>query len=382
MADQSNFILNLSILYRNTQKFFDRVLIPYDIGSGQLIFLLCINENEGMTMQEVTKISEVDKGTTTKSIQRLIEQGYVQMKVDEKDHRVRRLYTTKKAADIMNMIYDYRTQLRNTLAQDIDFTTFEEMLAKACENTKDEGLYESEHISLKIGEVQNMSLIDYPNKMACTIYTSGCNFKCPFCNKRDLVFIPENNEYLNVDEVMEYLKKRNRLLDGICLSGGEPLLQEDLEKLIRKAKRLGYAIKIDTNGYYPERLKELVDKKLVNYVALDIKNTKEKYAGTAGVNIENFDIKPIEESLKFLKNSKVEYECRTTVIKELHTKEDLIQIAKWLKPIDKFYLQQYEDSESNIQRGFTAYSIEEMIEFRDEIRKIIPNTELRGIKES
>lgn len=382
MADQSNFILNLSILYRNTQKFFDHVLIPYEIGSGQLIFLLCINENEGMTMQEVTKMSEVDKGTTTKSIQRLIDQGYVQMKVDEKDHRVRRLYTTKKAADIMNTIYDYRTQLRNTLAQDIDFSTFEAMLAKACDNAKDDSLYESEHISLKIGEVQNMSLGDYPDKMACTIYTSGCNFKCPYCNKRDLVFIPENNEYLNVDEIMDYLKKRNQILDGICINGGEPLLQGDLEKFIRKSRRLGYAIKIDTNGYYPDKLKELVNKKLVNYVALDIKNTKEKYAETAGVNIENFSIEPIEESLRFLKEAKIDFECRTTVVKEFHTKEDLIKISEWLGPIDHYYLQQYEETDRNIQRGLTAYSMKEMEELRDEVRKYIPNTQLRGAKES
>ena len=382
MADQSNFIVNLSILYRNTQKFFDHVLIPYDIGSGQLIFLLCINENEGMTMQEVTKMTEVDKGTTTKSIQRLIDQGYVQVKVDEKDHRVRRLYTTKKAADIMNAVYDYRTQFRNTLAQGIDFPVFEEMVAKACDNAKDESLYESEHLSLKIGEFQKMALGDYPDKMACTVYTSGCNLKCPYCNKRDLVFIPENNEYLNADEIMEYLKKRNQLLDGICINGGEPLMQTDLEKFIRKARRIGYQIKIDTNGYYPEKLKELVEKKLVNYIALDIKNTKEKYAETCGVNEENFDIKPIEESLKYLKSSKVEFECRTTVIKEFHTKEDLINIAKWIGPVDHFYLQQYEETDTNIQRGFSAYSISELKEIRDEIRKIIPNTELRGIKES
>ncbi len=379
---QSNFILNLSILYRNTQKFFDHVLVPYDIGSGQLIFLLCINENEGMTMQEVTKMSEVDKGTTTKSIQRLIDQGYVQVKVDEKDHRVRRLYTTKKAADIMNAIYEYRTQFRKTLAQDIDFSTFESMLEKACDNAKDESLYESEHISLKIGDMQKMSLKDYPDKMACTIYMSGCNFKCPYCYKRDLVFIPENNSYVDSEEVMDYLKRRNQLLDGICINGGEPLLQADLEKFIRKARRLGYAIKIDTNGYYPDKLKRLIDKKLINYVALDIKNTKDKYAETAGVNIENFDIKPIEESLKILKTSKVEFECRTTVIKEFHTKEDLIKIAKWLKPIDHYYLQQYEDTDSCIQKGLTPYSIQEMEELQAEIKKIIPNTEIRGIKES
>lgn len=381
MADKSNFLINLSVLYRNTQKYFDRLLTRYDIGSGQLIFLLCINESEGITMQEVTNLTEVDKGTTTKSIQRLIDQGYIQAKTDEKDRRVKRLYTTQKAIDIMNNIYEYRAQLRNTLAQGMDFSAFEEMLSKATDNARDESLFENEVMSLKIGEFQKMSLGDYPDKMACTVYMSGCNYKCPYCNKRDLVFIPENNEFLNPDEVSEYLKKRHQLLDGICFSGGEPLLQEDIDKFIRKQRRLGYDIKIDTNGAYPDRLKALMDKKQVNYVSLDIKNTKEKYAETVGMNADTFNIKPIEETLNILKEGKIEFECKTTVVKELHSKEDLIEIAKWIGPIDHYYLQQFIASDNNIQQGLSAYTMEELEEIKEEIRAFIPSVEIRRVQE-
>ena len=381
MADKSNFLINLSVLYRNTQKYFDRLLTRYDIGSGQLIFLLCINESEGITMQEVTNLTEVDKGTTTKSIQRLIDQGYVQAKTDENDRRVKRLYTTQKAVDIMNVIYEYRAQLRNTLAQDMDFTAFEEMLSQVTDNARDESLFENEVLSLKIGDFQKMSLGDYPDKMACTIYMSGCNFKCPYCNKRDLVFIPEDNEFLNPDEVSDYLKKRNQLLDGICFNGGEPLMQEDIDKFIRKHRRLGYVIKVDTNGAYPERLKALISKKQVDYVALDIKNTKEKYAETTGMNPETFDIKPIEETLNILKEGKVEFECRTTVVKEFHTLDDLKKIAKWIGPIDHYYLQEFSPSENNIQPDLTAYSLDELEDMKEAIRKIVPSVQVRRIQE-
>ncbi|MBR2067147.1 MAG: anaerobic ribonucleoside-triphosphate reductase activating protein [Solobacterium sp.] len=380
MAEQKDFILNLSVLYRNTQKYFDRVLVPYDIGSGQLIFLLCINENEGMTMQEVTNMSEVDKGTTTKSIQRLIDQGYVQIRIDEKDHRVKRLYTTQKAADIMNTIYEYRNMLRSTLAQDMDFETFEKMLAQASDNARDESLYEGDVLTLKIGELQKMSLGEYPGKMSCSIMMSGCNFKCPYCNKRSLVFLPENYSYQNTEEVMNFLKRRNHILDGVCISGGEPLMQEDLPKFIRRLRRLGYRVKLDTNGFYPLRLQELMEKKQVDYIALDVKNTKDKYALTTGMHQDTFSIQRIEDTLALLKASKIEYECRTTVVKEFHTKEDLVEIAKWIGDVKHYYLQFFEDNEEVIQRGLTAYTKEEMFDLLEAVREVIPHAEIRGMK--
>ena len=244
MAEQSNYLLNISVLYRNTQKYFDRALIPYDIGSGQLIFLLCINENEGITMQELTQLSEVDKGTTTKSIQRLIDQGYITASTDEKDRRVKRLYTTEKASAMMTDVYDFRNQMRTSLARDVDFDTFEQILSKVTDNARKLPGIENEMTGIKIGGMQKMTLLDYPGKVACTIFTAGCNFKCPFCHNRELVFIPENYEYFDSQDVLDYLEKRKGLLDGVCISGGEPLLQENLESFIAKIRELGYKIKI------------------------------------------------------------------------------------------------------------------------------------------
>lgn len=384
MAENSSFMLNLSILYRNTQKYYDHVLAQYDMGSGQLIFLLYINEHKGVTMQDVTNATQVDKGTTTKSVQRLIDQGYIQAKQDENDKRVKRLYTTDKAAGIVNDIYEYRNKCRAILAEDTDFTVFEKLLAKAAQNSSEKLNPDEETFdfsNLRIGGMQKMTLLDYPDKVASTVFTAGCNFKCPFCHNRDLVFLPEDYEYYDPEEVMAYLKKRKGLIDGVCISGGEPMLQDTLA-FIKRIKNMGFLVKLDTNGSRPEKLQEYIESGYIDYVAMDIKNCREKYAETVGMDAENFPVENIEKSVEILKKGQVDYEFRTTVVKELHTKEDLLAAAKWIAPTKKYYLQQFQDSGNLIQEGFTAYSAEEMNELRDAVRQIIPGTECRGVKEN
>lgn len=380
MVDKSAFLLNLSVLYRNTQKYFDKVLVPYEIGSGQLIFLLCINENEGLTMQELTNMTEVDKGTTTKSVQRLIDQGYVRSVQDETDRRVKRLYTTAKASAIMNTIYDCRTEMRTALAKDMDFRTFENMLGQAADNARNSLVPSQSDISpLKIGGLMRMSLLDYPGEVACTVFMSGCNLKCPFCHNRDLVFIPENYEFIEPEEILSFLEKRKSLLDAVCISGGEALLQKNLISLVRRIRELGYLIKLDTNGCYPERLQEIVESGLIDYVAMDVKNTPEKYAATVGMNKESFDIEPIRRSMEYLKSGVIPFEFRTTVVREFHSPEDLEEIAGWIGHCEHYYLQKFEDSGNMIQSGFTAYEDEEMKEMLQRVRRYVPTAELRGI---
>lgn len=382
MQNQSNFLIHLSILFRNTQKYFDKVLAQYDIGSGQLIFLFSIYEHEGITMQEVTQIGELDKGTTTKSIQKLIEQGYIQSRIDENDHRVKRLYTTSKAAGIMNSLYEYRNECRKKLAEDVDFETFEKMLGVACENSKNYLVPKDTYQDMKIGGLQKLTLLDYPGKLASTVFTSGCSFKCPFCHNKELVFVPENYSFLDTEEVLSYLAKRKNLLDGICITGGEPLLQEGLLPFIEAVKEMGYFVKLDTNGNNPKKLKEIVNSGLVDYVAMDIKNCKSKYYETVGLNEHVFDIHCIEESVSFLLSGEVDYEFRTTVVKELHTKEDLLSLAKWIKSAKNYYLQQYVDSENVIDRKWSAYNKEEMEDLCNAVKEIIPVCKLRGVKEN
>lgn len=381
MTDTNNFLLNLSVLYRNVQKYFDKVLARYEIGSGQVIILMYINEHAGTTMQDVSRVSEVDKGTTTKSVNRLIDQGYVQVRQDENDRRVKPLYTTEKAAEIMNSVYEYRNACRNTLAEGMDFDAFEKGLQEACDNSRTQFNMEEEFEGLRIGGLQKMTLLDYPGKVACTIFMAGCGFKCPFCHNRDLVYIPEDYTFFDLEEVLQYLEKRKGILDGVCISGGEPLMQNGLKPFIRKVRSFGYQIKLDTNGDRPDKLKELCDEGLVDYIAMDIKNGPEKYARTVAMDPSTFTLDKIQESIDYLKKGNVPFEFRTTVVKELHTQEDLLQIAEWIGPVEHYYLQQFKDSGHLICPGFSAYSYREMQELLEQVQKIIPQTELRGVKE-
>ena len=381
MAANRNYLTNISVLYRNTQKFFDKVLSRYDIGSGQLLSLFFINEHEGITMQELAQSGEVDKGTVTKSIQRLIEQGYVQARTDDNDRRIKRLYTTEKVAEVMKSLYEYRKELRSKLSTGLDFEAFEALLDAVTENSRANSEPEERYPRIRIAGLQKMTLLDYPGKVAAGIFTSGCNFKCPYCHNRDLVFVPDNYEFYQPEEVLSYLEKRKGILDGVCISGGEPLIQENLIEFIAEIKNLGYLVKLDTNGNRPERLKELCETGMIDYVAMDVKNRPDKYAMTVGLNNEVFKLENIRESIAYLMASDVDYEFRTTVVKELHDADDIAEIARWIRGARHFYLQQYTESDNVIQKGFHAYTADEMRELCRIAQEYVPAAEIRGVKE-
>lgn len=230
-------------------------------------------------------------------------------------------------------------------------------------------------IDMRIGGLMKTTLLDFPGKVACTVFTSGCNMRCPFCHNSDLL----NGEYENVEleEVLHFLTKRQGVLDGVCVSGGEPLLQSDIEDFLKSIKELGYLVKLDTNGSFPSKLKSVVEKGLVDYVAMDIKNAPGKYLDTAGkVNLE---LAKIEESIRFLQSKQVPYEFRTTVVRELHTKEDMQEIAEWIQGDSKYYLQQFVDSESVLTIGYHSYTKEEMEDLAKIVRVNVPNTTVRGV---
>ncbi|MDI9449690.1 MAG: anaerobic ribonucleoside-triphosphate reductase activating protein [Bacillota bacterium] len=231
---------------------------------------------------------------------------------------------------------------------------------------------------MKILGLEKLSLLDYPGKLCCTIFTGGCNMRCPFCHNAPLVLRNSYDQHqIEWGEIIQFLRARVKLLDGVCISGGEPTLHKELRSRIEEIKRLGFLVKLDTNGTNPSLLKELVDAGLVDYIALDVKNSPEKYALTAGV--EHFDLSPVRESAAFLLSGAVDYEFRTTVVKEFHTENDLLTIAQWLKGAKRYYLQQFVDSGSIIRPGLHAYSEAEMQHFKAMIQPVIPYVELRGI---
>ena len=221
-------------------------------------------------------------------------------------------------------------------------------------------------------------MVDFPGKLAATVFTGGCNLRCPFCHNALLVNrLAENPETHSVEEILDFLKKRKGLLDGVVLSGGEPLMQSGAAEFLEQVRSLGYAVKLDTNGCYPEELEEILKRKLVDYVAMDIKNSREKYGATVG--IPGFDVTPIEQSAALLKNSGIDYEFRTTVVKEFHTAQDIVSIGQWLAGSPRYYLQQFVDSGDLVGTGCTAVEPLELQGFADLARPFFSLVELRGV---
>lgn len=225
--------------------------------------------------------------------------------------------------------------------------------------------------------LQKLTLLDFPGKVACTVFTGGCNFRCPFCHNAGLVISPDAENKIPEEEFFSFLKSRSGILDGVCITGGEPLVCDDIFGFSEKIKSLGYAVKLDTNGSFPEKLSALADLSLIDYVAMDIKNSKEKYALSAG--IKNLDIKNIEKSVDFLLKNKLPYEFRTTVTKELHDEDDFKSIADFLQGAEKYYLQQYVPSSNMIGKPMSAYTKNELYAFAAILEKKIKFVGIRGI---
>ena len=229
---------------------------------------------------------------------------------------------------------------------------------------------------MKIKGLQKTTLLDFPEKLACTVFTGGCNFRCPFCHNASLVLSPNSIEEISEEAFFEYLSKRQKMLDGVCITGGEPLLNSDITDFIKRIRSLGLLVKLDTNGSFPERLEALLDEGLLDYAAMDIKSSINKYSVASGTDKFIFEI---EQSIDIIMKKAPDYEFRTTVVRELHTKEDIVNIAKRIQNAKKYFLQSYIDSGDTIVKGFSAYSPSEMLNILESAQAILPSSALRGI---
>lgn len=224
-----------------------------------------------------------------------------------------------------------------------------------------------------ISGIQKLSLLDYPEKVGCTLFTSGCNFRCPFCHNSSLVL--NTAEHIPTDEIFAFLYKRKGMLDAVTVSGGEPLMQNGIEDFIKDIKALGYMVKLDTNGTNPTKLEKLIDDGVLDYVAMDLKNRPEKYSLTAGVDV---NLEDIAKSVAVLKSGKVESEFRTTVVKEFHAVGDIAALTAFYRP-HKYFLQCFKDSGELLCDGLSACSEEEMLSFEQEAKPFCGTVSLRGI---
>ena len=226
--------------------------------------------------------------------------------------------------------------------------------------------------------LQKLTLLDYPGHIACTLFTRGCNMRCPFCHNASLVVRASEQKMYSNDELLEFLKKRRGILEAVAITGGEPTLMSGLADFMVEVRNLGYKIKLDTNGTCPNVLIDVVERGLVDYVAMDIKNCREKYGMTVGFD-ENYDMSPIDESIAYLMSENVDFEFRTTVSKTFHTTDDIVKIGEWLAGDEKFFLQQFKDSGDLIGGHVEGYGEYDMKVLLDKILPFVPNAQLRGV---
>ena len=227
---------------------------------------------------------------------------------------------------------------------------------------------------MRLGGLLKMTLLDFPGRIACTVFTAGCNFRCPFCHNASLV--THLDEEIAVDDFFSFLKKRQGMLDGVCVSGGEPLMQPEMADFLANIRALGYATKIDTNGAYPDKLRALIEGGLVDYVAMDIKNSPAKYAQTIGLSSVPTGV---EESVSLLRFGIVPYEFRTTVVDELHEPEDFAAIGQWIAGAPRYFLQKFTDSGDLIGEGLSAPSNEKLRACLAAVAPYVPSASLRGV---
>ncbi len=230
---------------------------------------------------------------------------------------------------------------------------------------------------MKIAGLQKLTLLDYPGKVACTVFTRGCNLRCPFCHNASLVTGRQDDATVAEEDFFAFLAKRRGILDGVCVTGGEPLLQPDLEAFLRQIKALGYSLKLDTNGCFPGQLKALVSQGLVDYVAMDIKSSPGHYASAAG--IPDFDFGRVRESMDFLLTDPVDYEFRTTVVRGLHDAAVLRDAAQSIRGAKRYFLQKFADSGDLIGSGMSAFSDDDMKLFLNIVSPYVKTAALRGV---
>lgn len=231
---------------------------------------------------------------------------------------------------------------------------------------------------MRFAGIQKLTLLDYPGKTACTLFTQGCGFRCPFCHNSSLLPAAAPAAMtLPDEEILSFLARRKGILEGVCVSGGEPLMNEELPDFLRRVREMGFFIKLDTNGSYPQRLRALVDEGLIDYAAMDVKNSPVRYAQTCG--LKTMDLGPVCESVSFLKNGALPFEFRTTVVYEYHDDQAMAAIGEWLKGNEPYFLQGFVDSGDVLKKGLHACAKEQMEHFVSLLKPALPNCALRGV---
>lgn len=229
---------------------------------------------------------------------------------------------------------------------------------------------------MTIHGLNKTTLLDYPGRVAATVFTGNCNFRCPFCHNAELVLNPDSEPVISIEEFTAFLKKRQGIIEGVCITGGEPTLQPDLFDFIKLIRSFGYPVKLDTNGYRPQVLRQALDEGLLDYVAMDIKSGPTGYKEASGC--ANLNIDTIRESVELIKNSGIDYEFRTTVVKGIHKDSDFVEIGEWLGEVKAYFIQNYRDNENVMVKGYDSFTDAELEHIKNILLPYIPNVRIRG----
>ncbi len=350
MNQLKDLLLDLSILYRSTQKYYDRQLQDINLTYAQLPILILIYENEGLSLQDVALKGDYDKGTVSKNVRHLQNQAYIRVQPSAKDKRNKELYTTSEAKAIMSKVYEIRRDWWKHLIKNIDEEDLNRFLPMYQAMTKNASTYkDAQPYFIHFYDWQKVSLSAYPDQVSTILRVGGCNFRCPQCIQSNLVYVNENQEEIPIEDVYAYLNKRKDVLQAVCISGGEPLMNKNLHLFLSKVKSMGFKVKLSTNGSYPERLKQYVEKGLIDYVELAIKNSPKMYGKTIGM--VDYDFTPIRQSVDYVLSGSVDYAFKISLTKEFHSLETVKELAQWIDGAKKIIVDTNVDARKTIQRG-------------------------------
>lgn len=376
-SNSTDLLLDISILYRSTQKYYDKMLQSLSLTYAQLPILILIYEHEGISLQQIAYEGGYDKGTITKQVQKLQEMGYIRVQSSQRDKRAKELYTTQNARSIMNKIYGIRASWWQHISASIPendmqkFSTFYKTMVVSARE-----FAQKDQEEIVFFDHQKLNIEIDPGKMSTIVWTGGCNFRCPFCERSQFIFLKEDSRVITGTKILQYLEERQNVLDQLVITGGEPLMHPELDSFLKEAKALGYQIRIETNGSYPQHLEDLIQNHRVDQVVMSLKNTPEKYGQSIG--LDQAEIQKIQRSVDILLHCDLDVRFVIVPIKEFHGQEDLIQVITWIKDAPCIELHSYQESMTPIQEGLHGYTHQELQSLLPQLQEITPNIKIKG----
>lgn len=372
MAGNNFLSIDSAVLYRCNQKFFDHLLAEYGIGYTQFVLLTQIYENDGSSMNDLAKTGSYDKGTITKSLQKLEQLGYVKIESSLVDRRSKVLHVTQSGRDLMPRFYNQKQEWYNYLTEGLserEYNDFSRIFGRIVARAQTYDIACINHDELNFCELKRFELNDYPGEVAAVLYVGGCNYRCPFCPYAPYVFLKEDMVKISSQMALEYLKQRRQLLSGLVIRGGEPLLQNGLENFLEEVKELGIKVKIVTNGSNYQLLKRLIDKDLLGYVQLQLANDFTHYARTIGTS--SFDVGSVRKCLTLLKEDRVDYEIQMLFTAQYHYNTSYKELIRILRGSKRVRLKNFVAGSASITEGIEPLDNEQFELISEQLRPYV-----------